>query len=218
MKQDSAAVNEAIRQQGEERRLEKEAERMDMEARKLERPRSYTPPIHKNAETDHDETDLESNFGTLQLSPEPHSQQPRSNSPYSTYHFSRSIIMDQASPESRASLSTDQSYADSNTTLTEVDTNTTTETHPSDEPTTSNTHRKRYKKFCMLPPKDAQGNKDPTWIRVFMKNMDEVTAHTGLFFLNETYERLVGDVVARIEDWVKEAESVRVVRELEGTA
>ena len=70
----------------------------------------------------------------------------------------------------------------------------------------------------MLPPKDAQGNKDPTWIRVFMKNMDEVTAHTGLFFLSDTYEQLVGDVVARIEDWVKEAESVRVVRELEGTA
>jgi hypothetical protein len=68
----------------------------------------------------------------------------------------------------------------------------------------------------MLPPKDAKGNKDPTWVRVFMNNMDEVTAHTSLFFMSDTYERLVGDVVALIEEWVREAETVRVVRELEG--
>jgi hypothetical protein len=49
-----------------------------------------------------------------------------------------------------------------------------------------------------------------------MKNMDEVTAHTSLFFMNETYERLVGDVGARIEEWIREADSVRVVREMQG--
>jgi len=76
------------------------------------------------------------------------------------------------------------------------------------------TKPKKLKKFCMLPPKDADGNKDPTWIRVFMENMDEVTAHTSLFFINETYEKLVGDVGARIEDWVREADSVRLVREM----
>jgi len=34
-----------------------------------------------------------------------------------------------------------------------------------------------------------------------------------LFFVSETYERLVGDVGARIEEWVREEETVRVVRE-----
>jgi hypothetical protein len=75
---------------------------------------------------------------------------------------------------------------------------------------------KKLRKFCMLPPKDGQGNKDPTWVRVFMPGVDEVTAHTTLFFLGEAYEMLVGDVGARIEDWVREADSMRVVRELEG--
>jgi hypothetical protein len=76
--------------------------------------------------------------------------------------------------------------------------------------------KKKLKKFCMLPPKDAMGNKDPTWVRVFMQNMDEVTAHTSLFFVNETYERLVGDVGARIEEWIREADSMRLVREMQG--
>jgi hypothetical protein len=47
-------------------------------------------------------------------------------------------------------------------------------------------------------------------------NMDEVAAHTGLFFVNETYERLVGDVGDRIEEWIREADSIRLVREMEG--
>jgi hypothetical protein len=72
------------------------------------------------------------------------------------------------------------------------------------------------KKFCMLPPKDAHGNPDPTWIRVFMQGVDEVTAHTTLFFMSETYERLVGDVAARIEEWVRENDSVRLAREMQG--
>jgi len=75
---------------------------------------------------------------------------------------------------------------------------------------------KKLRRFCLVPAKDSQGKDDPTWIRVFMEGVDEVTAHTTLFFVNETYERLVGDVSARIEDWVREADSVRLVRELSG--
>ncbi|KAK4548621.1 hypothetical protein LTR36_009531 [Oleoguttula mirabilis] len=58
--------------------------------------------------------------------------------------------------------------------------------------------------FCMLPPKDSHGQRDPCWVRIFMKNVDEVGAHCGLFFVDERYERLVGDVGERIEGWVHE--------------
>jgi hypothetical protein len=37
-----------------------------------------------------------------------------------------------------------------------------------------------------------------------MKDVDEVGAHCGLFFVDERYERLVGDVSERIEGWVKD--------------
>lgn len=60
------------------------------------------------------------------------------------------------------------------------------------------------RKFCTLPPKDSQGQRDPCWPRVFMKDVDEVGAHCGLFFVDERYERLVGDVSERIEGWVKD--------------
>jgi pimeloyl-ACP methyl ester carboxylesterase len=59
------------------------------------------------------------------------------------------------------------------------------------------------RKFCTLPPKDSQGQRDPCWPRVFMKDVDEVGAHCGLFFVDERYETLVGDVAERIEGWVK---------------
>ena len=70
------------------------------------------------------------------------------------------------------------------------------------------------RKFCSLPSKDPRtGVRDPTWIRVYMENMDEVVAHTSLFFVGETYARLVGDTAERIEGWVREEASVRAVRE-----
>ncbi|KAI9816460.1 MAG: hypothetical protein M1827_001592 [Pycnora praestabilis] len=76
----------------------------------------------------------------------------------------------------------------------------------------SSTKAKRDKKFCMLPPKD-NGRLDPTWVRVYMQGVDEVGAHCGLFFIGEAYEKLVGDVGARIEEWVREDMSSRAFRE-----
>jgi hypothetical protein len=83
-------------------------------------------------------------------------------------------------------------------------------------PAVTNKKPPRDKKFCMLPPKIA-GRLDPTWIRVFMEGVDEVGAHCGLFFIGQAYERLVGDVGTRIEDWVREEETRRVIRQLEET-
>jgi len=136
------------------------------------------------------------------------------HSPYGNYDFSRSAVMNQPEPSREASVttaSTSQStYTDSTYSLTNSDSKV---TQPeSDAPA----KKKRLRKFCMLPPKDGRGNKDPTWVRVFMENIDEVTAHTTLFFVNDTYEQLVGDVGARIEDWVCEADSLRVAREMDG--
>lgn len=60
--------------------------------------------------------------------------------------------------------------------------------------------------FCVIPSRDDSGNRDHTWVRVFMPDMDEVQAHCGLFTISEEYERLVGDVGDRVERWVRQAE------------
>jgi hypothetical protein len=62
---------------------------------------------------------------------------------------------------------------------------------------------KKDRKFCLLA-KDSQGHIDKTWVRVYMEGVDEVGAHCGLFYLSESYERLVGDVAGRVEEWVRE--------------
>lgn len=92
---------------------------------------------------------------------------------------------------------------------------------PSPSPTPSPTHsptptpegarkKKRERKFCLTPR-----TPDPCWIKVEMTGVDEVGAHCGLFFLGDVYERLVGDVAGRIEGWVGE-EGTRRVLEGEG--
>ncbi|KAF2237233.1 hypothetical protein EV356DRAFT_430303, partial [Viridothelium virens] len=80
-----------------------------------------------------------------------------------------------------------------------------------DNPSASSSNKPpRDRKFCILPPKAknavGESQRDPTWVRVFMPGVDEVGAHCGLFFLGETYERLVGDVAGRIEGWCREEE------------
>ncbi|KAF2713052.1 hypothetical protein K504DRAFT_369020 [Pleomassaria siparia CBS 279.74] len=235
-KAEAAALKEAEKQRepksqkdAEEERLRQEADRMRKEAIRMNGGVDPSPPTEEERgsgsesghPTNQEEKHIESNFGSLQLGAESHPQQRKHNSPYSNYDYSRSIILSQADPDARtAPKQPSSSHTDSTTALTTTDTNTTnplslssTNADPETPP-----KKKRFKKFCMLPPKDAQGNKDPTWVRVFMEGMDEVTAHTSLFFVSESYERLVGDVVARIEEWVKEAESLRVVREMEGLA
>lgn len=81
---------------------------------------------------------------------------------------------------------------------------------------TSTTEQKGDHKFCTLPPKDSKGERDRTWVRVFMANVDEVGAHCGLFFVDERYERLVGDVAGRIEEWVRVDFDTRMAEEADG--
>lgn len=74
--------------------------------------------------------------------------------------------------------------------------------------------KQRDRKFCTLPSKDSKtGERDPTWIRVYMQNMDEVVAHTSLFVVSDAYAMLVGDTAARIEDWIHQDATARAVLE-----
>lgn len=158
---------------------------------------------------------IEQTLQSMQLGPHIEGLTSNSPSPYTNYVFSRSTIMAQPPPEDSSpnAVSGNTSFTDSTTTLPIPDPN---NGAPQGSASPSAPKKMRYKRFCVLPPKDAYGNKDPTWVRVFMENMDEVVAHTSLFFVGDTYERLVGDVGARIEEWVRETESLRVVREMEG--
>lgn len=74
-------------------------------------------------------------------------------------------------------------------------------------------HKQRDRKFCALPKKDPQtGLRDSKWVRVYMEGVDEVVAHTTLFSgVGEAYEKLVGDTASRIEEWVREDHTKRVV-------
>jgi pimeloyl-ACP methyl ester carboxylesterase/flagellar biosynthesis GTPase FlhF len=211
-------------QQQEERRLQQEKERMEKERIRLQGGQPNVEKSSESTEDSHPSTDmhigyemrpeeapeiqaLDEDLGTMELGDSPHHNQ-SSNHPYANYDFSRSAILNQATPQDQSSMH-ESSY-----TLASTDSNASHPTTP-DGNEEDVQKKKKLKKFCMLPPKDSAGNQDPTWVRVFMRNMDEVTAHTSLFFMNETYERLVGDVGAKIEDWIREADSMRLVREMQ---
>lgn len=77
----------------------------------------------------------------------------------------------------------------------------------------SSSKPKKDRKFCNLPPRDSNGERDPAWVRIFMQDVDEVGAHCGMFFIDDRYEKLVATVAERIEDWVQESMSVRLLHE-----
>jgi hypothetical protein len=200
---------EAEQREAEARSRQKEA---DIRDGKIPVEESAKPSTEKPA-TSRPPADIEEDLGAMILGDQPPPQH-SSNSPYTNYAFSRSGIMSQATPDSRADSSYTLSTMDSQNS--HYPKRSDTNSSNTDSPKPHDKKPKKLRKFCMLPPKDSDGNKDPTWIRVFMQDMDEVTAHTSLFFVNETYERLVGDVGDRIEEWVREADSIRLVREMEG--
>jgi hypothetical protein len=140
------------------------------------------------------------------------------NSPYSNYDFSNSTIMNQTDPKQQPNnaSSSASAYTESTHSLATTDSNTTLPVDPNNPNSNHSQKKTRIRKFCILPPKDAHGNKDPAWVKVDMGAIDEVAAHTQLFFVTDRYERLVGDVGARIEDWVREADGMRAAREMEG--
>ncbi|EUC41325.1 hypothetical protein COCMIDRAFT_8931 [Bipolaris oryzae ATCC 44560] len=197
---------EERQRQKEREQRQAEAEQREKEARQRQREadlRQGITPAPETPEAVPAIVGIEEDVSALHLDqPGPH------RGPYGHYEFSTSRIMNQAPPDSRN---------ESMYTLSTTDSHDSHSSHPprTDSDTSVPVKRKKLKKFCMLPPKDGDGNKDPTWIPVFMENMDEVTAHTSLFFLNETYERLVGEAGARIEEWVREVDTMRLIQDMQ---
>ncbi|KAI1075848.1 hypothetical protein F5B20DRAFT_573148 [Whalleya microplaca] len=74
--------------------------------------------------------------------------------------------------------------------------------------------KQKEHKFCNLPHK-INGQVDPKWVKVFMKDIDQVGAHTTLFFEGEHYEKLIGDVGQTIVGWVQEDLTKRAILEME---
>ncbi|KAI0197348.1 hypothetical protein EV127DRAFT_416323 [Xylaria flabelliformis] len=74
---------------------------------------------------------------------------------------------------------------------------------------TKDQEKMKQRKFCNVPK--SNGLVDSKWVGVFMKDMDEVAAHTGLFFAGEHYESLVGDVGNTIVEWVHADMSKRTI-------
>ncbi|KAJ3506227.1 hypothetical protein NM208_g16097 [Fusarium decemcellulare] len=72
---------------------------------------------------------------------------------------------------------------------------------------------RKLRKFCNLP-NDGGKVTDPTWIDIYMADVDEVGAHCGLFFPGPHYEKLVGDVGSRIMGWVQEDLTKRAIQEM----
>lgn len=72
-------------------------------------------------------------------------------------------------------------------------------------------NKQKDRKFCVLPKDPHTKQTDLRWIRVYMEGIDEVVAHTSLFKVGDTYVKMVGDTVERIEKWVQEDHSTRMI-------
>lgn len=74
-----------------------------------------------------------------------------------------------------------------------------------DEAKLAKTKKAKHRTFCLLPRKHGDGKRDPRWIRVTMKDVDEVGAHCGLFAAGgDHYAGFVEEVVDRVSLWVEE--------------
>ncbi|KAL8714136.1 MAG: hypothetical protein Q9220_001864 [cf. Caloplaca sp. 1 TL-2023] len=77
-----------------------------------------------------------------------------------------------------------------------------TSLHTTDQKPDSVPKQQKLHTFCLLPSKP-----DPCWVRVVMRDMDEVTAHCALFAADgQHYRDFARDVVERIQEWVEEKE------------
>lgn len=70
----------------------------------------------------------------------------------------------------------------------------------------------KERKFCNIHKVD--GGVDPKWVQIFIKDTDQVGAHTGLFFKGEHYEKLVGDVGDTVLKWVQDDMTKRAILDM----
>ncbi|TKA78220.1 hypothetical protein B0A55_03778 [Friedmanniomyces simplex] len=173
---------EMTQSEQEELRLQQERQRMEAEGRRM-RGEPDPPPQRQ------------------QLPPDVHDDSDEAASPPEDTH-----------PESTTAHSSDHELQRSTSSVPSSSRTKSTSTSKANPSSSAPPPPPKDRMFCLLPPKDSNGERDPCWVRIFMRNVDEVGAHCGLFFVDERYERLVGDVAERVEGWVQEAAGERAAR------
>lgn len=77
---------------------------------------------------------------------------------------------------------------------------------------TSKQHKKKRRKFVLLPSHHWTHGDDSLWVPVNMDNMNEILAHQSMFLPHGTnYDQLVGDTMATIEQWIQADLTQRVL-------
>lgn len=111
--------------------------------------------------------------------------------------------LDPADGESITTSITKESESDNFSNPEQPDALPDTQPSPTDSKKSSSEKPSKDRKFCVLPK--IGGTPDPLWVRLFIPDVDEVVAHQSIFLPNGLYyEWLVGDIVARIEQWVQD--------------
>lgn len=180
-------------------KAKRKAEEAALKAKEKEAPRELTHSEREHLRLEHERQRMEAEGRRLRGEPEPES------APATTTATPPTSVPSPSPPplEHSHSLAPTQSTQSTTSSPRSLSAN--------DEPTSAKPKKDRM--FCSLPPKDSAGERDPLWVRIFMQNVDEVGAHCGLFFVDERYERLVGEVADRIEGWVREDLDARAIRD-----
>jgi hypothetical protein len=67
----------------------------------------------------------------------------------------------------------------------------------------SDSQSTKLRKFVLLPSAHWKEDRNLNWLPVTMEGMDEAEAHQSMFIPGASYDYLVGDTVALVEQWVQ---------------
>lgn len=77
---------------------------------------------------------------------------------------------------------------------------------------TADTPPEKLRKFILLPSHHWRSADNSLWVPLVMEDMDEVVAHQSIFLAHEKhYDRLVGETVTQIEQWVQNDMTLRAL-------
>lgn len=77
---------------------------------------------------------------------------------------------------------------------------------------TADTPPEKLRKFILLPSHHWRSADNSLWVPLVMEDMDEVVAHQSIFLAHgKHYDRLVGEVVTQIEQWMQNDLTLRAL-------
>lgn len=77
---------------------------------------------------------------------------------------------------------------------------------------TADTPPEKLRKFILLPSHHWRSADNSLWVPLVMEDMDEVVAHQSIFLAHgKHYDRLVGETVTQIEQWVQNDLTLRAL-------